>query len=143
MDRHVNKLWSAGYLSFHQPLPASDQISPLYILDNEIRDSTIHDWILQQKPDAIITIHAEVLQWLKKNPWAEKDIVLAGLDISPVWGNCPGILQKPRILGAAAIDLLAGQLQRNEQGLPREPITLMMEGEWRDGRSPWPPLRHS
>ncbi len=133
MDRHVDRLWSAGYLVFHQSLPTSDRVPPLYLPGEAVSDPVMRRWIGQRKPDAIVTVNIEVLHWLKENAssigW---NILLTGLDLSPAWGNCAGVLQKPRKLGAAAIDLLTGQLHRNEQGLPDEPITVMIEGEWQD-----------
>lgn len=45
----------------------------------------------------------------------------------------PGVDQMPDRVAAAAIDIIMGQLTRNERGLPSQPRTLLVPGEWRDG----------
>jgi LacI family transcriptional regulator len=37
-------------------------------------------------------------------------------------------------VAAAAVDLVVGQLRRNERGLPEEPCTLWLEGRWQEAR---------
>jgi LacI family transcriptional regulator len=134
MDRHVNKLWTAGYLAFHQRLPASERIAPLYLSEHRFPGALLQRWVDRHKPDAIVTMHIELWEWWNASTAAQRrDITVTSLDWSKNWGHCPGIFQKPRTLGAAAVDLLSGQLNRNEHGLPEEPITLMLEGEWRSG----------
>ncbi len=137
MDRHVDMLWSAGFLAFQQLLPPSDRVAPLYMPGWTVSGPMIRPWIERKKPDAIVAANIEFLHWMKENSASlPRDILLASLDFSPAWGNCPGVLQKPRALGAAAIDLLTAQLHRNEPGLPAEPVTLMTEGEWHAGDMP-------
>ncbi len=38
--------------------------------------------------------------------------------------------EKPQLIGAAAIDLIIGQIQRNETGIPTDPKVVMLEGRW-------------
>jgi LacI family transcriptional regulator len=136
MDRQVNKLWTAGYLAFHQGLPAAQRIPPLYLPDYSFPDRPIRGWIERHKPDAIVTMHLELWQWWKEKMAASgRDLLITSLDLSPLWEGCPGISQKPRTLGAAAMDMLTGQLNRNERGLPAEPLTVMIEGEWKPPHS--------
>ena len=36
-------------------------------------------------------------------------------------------------MAAAAVDLVAAQLNRNERGLPKSERTTLIQAEWRDG----------
>jgi LacI family transcriptional regulator len=38
-------------------------------------------------------------------------------------------------LGAAAVELLTGQLTRGELGLPADPRVVLVEGRWVEGRT--------
>ncbi len=44
----------------------------------------------------------------------------------------PGMDQKNEAIGAALVDLVVGQLNRNERGLPRDPKTVLIKGEWQE-----------
>ncbi len=44
-----------------------------------------------------------------------------------------GIRQNNEQVSAAAIDLVIGQLQRHERGLPKCPKIMLVEGKWVDG----------
>jgi len=74
---------------------------------------------------------------LASNPSIKFLIANAGLDIPSatlLWtkgAGMPGIDQKLEETAAAAIDLVVGQLRRNELGLPETPRFVMVEGVWR------------
>lgn len=44
----------------------------------------------------------------------------------------PYLDEKPALVGAAAVDLIIGQIQRNETGIPADPKVVMVEGRWID-----------
>jgi hypothetical protein len=63
-----------------------------------------------------------------------RDCGFADLDINDqVDGDCSGIRQNYAQVAAAAIDLVVGQIQRNERGLPEFPKVVLVEGSWVDG----------
>ncbi len=41
-----------------------------------------------------------------------------------------GVNENPDLLGSAAVDMVVGQLQRNEQGIPPFEKTLLIKGTW-------------
>ncbi|MBC8126881.1 MAG: LacI family DNA-binding transcriptional regulator, partial [Gloeobacteraceae cyanobacterium ES-bin-144] len=58
MDRKVNRLWSSGFLGTRHLLPKAEWVEPLYLenLEEEHR-GVFMDWVKQEKPDAILTMH--------------------------------------------------------------------------------------
>jgi hypothetical protein len=46
-----------------------------------------------------------------------------------------GILQNDRLVGATAVDVLAGMLQRNEHGLPGIITCTLVDGTWQPGKT--------
>jgi hypothetical protein len=49
-------------------------------------------------------------------------------DLSGVWQN-------GQLTGAMAVDTLISMVERNERGLPSQATTLMLEGQWNEGRT--------
>lgn len=45
--------------------------------------------------------------------------------------NMMGIDTRPEKMGAAAVELVVGQIHRNERGSPQIPHTLLLDGIWR------------
>jgi LacI family transcriptional regulator len=84
-------------------------------------------WYKKIRPEGLVCFHpyfftlltdpASVkcasLDWKKENPF-------------------PGIDQKPAMVAAAAIDLITGQIYRNETGLPATARVVMVASSWRD-----------
>jgi hypothetical protein len=47
--------------------------------------------------------------------------------------NISGVDPRPDLIGAAAVDLLVGQLARYERGVPGNARIVMLEGDWVPG----------
>jgi len=89
------------------------------------------NWMKAHKPDAMIISDIALLEWFKDiRVRIPEDMGVVPLE------NYPGYAcldQKPGMVGAAAIDLIIGLIQRNETGLPADPKVVMVEGAWVDG----------
>jgi LacI family transcriptional regulator len=44
--------------------------------------------------------------------------------------GAPAIDTRPDKMGAAAVELVVGQIHRNERGSPQIPHTLLLDGIW-------------
>jgi LacI family transcriptional regulator len=88
-------------------------------------------WIATHKPDVMVISDIALLEWFKETGIRiPEDMGVVPLE------NYPGYAcldQKPGMVGAAAIDLIIGMIQRNETGLPVDPKTVMLEGAWLEG----------
>ncbi|HBR94211.1 MAG TPA: hypothetical protein DEA90_08610 [Opitutae bacterium] len=63
------------------------------------------------------------------------DLAYADLDLdfeNPAYNGISGIDQNSNMLGIAAVDLLMSGIQRNENGVPKIPLTIQVEGSWQD-----------
>jgi hypothetical protein len=60
---------------------------------------------------------------------------LVHLDWSPDLAPLAGLDSDPEMLGEAAIDLLIGQLQANELGIPKHEKIVAVRGHWVAGKS--------
>lgn len=123
----VNDLWLAGALLTRQHNPCC----PLQVfLYNEATLPDVPAWAAQQRLQAILTDNPLPLRtiWASHSGAIPVDFVTLNWIQNETRG--PGINQRPDAIGAAAIDLLLGLLQRGEFGIPRIPVTSMVDGEW-------------
>ena len=91
-------------------------------------------WFKRNKPDAVISVNPDVVSWLRStmaNRNMPGQVGSALLNWHVHYGDIAGADQNDHLVGVAAVDILLGQLQRNERGLPADPNHLI-KSSWRD-----------
>lgn len=128
--------WEAGFVVGGELLGYENLAKPLYV-DDWKDVSRILGWLEREKPDVIITPAADVLtSTLSEAGWKiPEDIGLALLACPQMGDRCSGVFQNGRMIGALAVDALISMVERNERGLPEQATTLMVEGQWNEGRT--------
>jgi len=88
-------------------------------------------WLDRYQPDSMIVAYPPALTWLEE---AQKSlpVVLRMVQDVPEHSKYPGIFQDFKRLGQVTAEQLIGQLQRNEVGIPRDPLQTTITGSWRD-----------
>lgn len=128
--------WQGAFYAWQSE---SGPASPDAILQIRSDDERLfRSWMKRYRPDAIIFGGAPVHSWIKAMGLsAPRDLGLVALCVagSPSGVEVARVIEKPEVVGAAAIDLVVEQLQRNECGLPRDPKEVAITGEWADGPS--------
>ncbi len=88
-------------------------------------------WMRQATPDGIICIHTEVKEWVGRlGLRVPEDLALAHLDLNDQMPGWAGMNQNSELVGAAAVDLVIGQLHRNESGSPLHAKCLLVQSDW-------------
>lgn len=87
-------------------------------------------WVKKAAPDAIITNSAHFFDWADEAGFHPPETVFAGLSPSHKRSDLFYINQNPQQVGAAAIDLIIGQIHRNERGLPSMPKRVLVASSW-------------
>ena len=124
--------WLGGFLVWQQSQPASRRL-PVNLLP-ALTAETFLDWFGHHRPDAVISVNPDVAIWLRTtNHRVPEDVGVALLDWHDNYGDIAGADQNSRLAGSAAVDILLGQLRRNERGIPAHPHTLLIESSWREG----------
>jgi len=126
--------WIAGYLGAQWR--HGDETIPPLLYDSYSDNSAFLRWFDAHRPDAVIGIWPDhPLAWLREHGVrVPRQVAYATLDLlGDQVGRLAGIRQNNYGLGMAAMDLLAGQLFRNETGIPPHPATIIVEGSWMDG----------
>jgi DNA-binding LacI/PurR family transcriptional regulator len=131
----------AGYL-IEQQLDATLVPVPGF-LDYEPGDSRRPDYaqklsvyLRKNRIDALVTSDYEILETLAQQGFKVPDqLGVAGLSLPSRDTPMAGIVEDSPRVGAVAMDLLVGMVQRGERGVPTTPIRTHLEGTWHDGRS--------
>ncbi len=133
VDNRVSKRFSGGYYSRQSTLPFQNCV-PKCERDAE---ESFKSWLNQYRPDVILTLNSQILGWVESMGLkVPEDIGVVHLDkdAGMAWA---GMQQNNRDLGRAAVDMLIGQLHRNEYGIPPFQKGLLITSTW----SPGPTVR--
>jgi DNA-binding LacI/PurR family transcriptional regulator len=127
--------WEAAYLLAQKASGEPGPPAPLLV--GEWDADTVLRWLDREKPDVVI---GPVIGKLEKIIRASgrripEDIGMIGLVVQEESDWLSGILQDGEIIGAVALDLLIGLIERNETGVPAHPITHTMPGRWNPGQT--------
>ena len=139
--------WYTGYLECQDQVPRECRI-PVFAGDNLPRESRIPEfagahgnsdvhifrkWLKKWQPDVLLTLTGKEREWLNTMGLRiPEDIGLACLS-QPTATNYAGVDEKGDEVGAAALELVAAKIARNEYGPPFHPKVTMIEGRWVDG----------
>jgi LacI family transcriptional regulator len=97
-------------------------------------------WVKREKPDVMITLLQEdqLAQLAERGIRAPEDLGVVSLSVHRPGSRLSGIRQNVGLIGHVAAEKLIDLVERNETGVPADPITLTIEGKWHPGRT----LRH-
>ncbi|MDR1281629.1 MAG: LacI family transcriptional regulator [Opitutaceae bacterium] len=133
-DERTHHYWRAGWLAARE-VYGGEPVDLLCVREEFPSLGEVRDWLEQTKPDAVISPAGMWLSAIRKNGYAVPErIAYASLDVMPAQvGHIAGIWQDNRRIGANAVDILSGQLFRNETGLSSTPVATLIDGAWLDG----------
>lgn len=136
--------WEAGVLMAARMYANLDLAAPLYVSDHTA-PSAVVDWLHRERPDVIIAPSVDVVPNLisvvQHAGWrVPHDIGFVALACPELGAFASGVYQNGRMIGALAADTLIALVERNERGLPSQATTLMVEGQWNEGKTLRAPL---
>lgn len=134
LDSRFDFAWEAGTTIVNNSLPRSKQIAPLII--EQISPKALEAWLAKNRPDAVI----DGVGWLedyfkKQGVKIPEELGLVSLQADGGPGSAATVRPDWPALGAAALDVVAEQLIRNERGIPAKPRTVLIEAEWVHGHT--------
>jgi LacI family transcriptional regulator len=129
--------WEAGVLIAQREHPELHPVEPLLLNDWNEAPEALREWNARHRPDVIISPSAEALQPVLVNQGlaVPGKVGLVSLACADPGSSCSGIFQNGKLIGATAIDVLIGMVERHERGLPEQATTLMVEGVWNPGQT--------
>lgn len=134
IDDILEKRFLGGYSVAQTSLPLDARLPPCHY--DPKGEHTFRHWVEVHRPDVILTLHPEIRLWMKKMGLrAPNDIGLVHLDWTPAMDTWAGIRQNHDQIGFAAVNLVIGQLQRAESGVPPFQKCIVIRGTWVPGPS--------
>ena len=132
VDDIVENKFTAGFCAAQKRLSLEQSI-PLFDLQPGAR-KRFESWLERYRPEVILTIHTEVKEWVSSlGLRVPEDIGLVQLDKSSETHEWAGMQQNSELVGRSAIDMLIGQLHRNESGLPPFQKSMLINSTWSAG----------
>lgn len=140
-DTRSRHYWLAAALAASR-LHGGASIPPLMLADPP-NEGAFQRWFKKVRPDAIIGNHPDyALEWLGKcGASVPQDVSYASLD-TLAGSGVAGMRQAWGEIFTTAVDMLAGELARNEFGPPDKPKIMLVDGYWEDGRTVMPRMPH-
>ncbi len=133
-DRRNDFNWTTAYAGHQIALPVKERI-PIFYLDGNDQ-AKFSKWLKTWKPEVILAGNSLILETLAMEGLSVPgDVGVAILDYSSVDKGAAGIDQQPELVGAAAMDMIVAQINRNERGIPASPRQITTEGLWIPGKS--------
>ncbi len=134
MDEHANHFWLAGYQTF-QSLTGRPCRIPHFITADWSKSSFLR-WFRRWRPEAIITINDDIVNWLEESGVrVPADVSCATLYWKEDRPHLSGYYQNHEMIASGAVDLVVSQLNRNEQGLPESEKSMLIQAVWKEGRT--------
>jgi LacI family transcriptional regulator len=134
-DARVDHAWLAAYLLQQQELPERDRV-PALILRAGQGARQFAAWRARHQPEVVLFTDLPVPAWLaEQKVRVPRDLGLVHLDWSEEMAPLAGVDLDVEALGAAAVDLLVGQLHAHERGVPRREKIVAVSGRWVPGSS--------
>ena len=136
-EERVSSLWGAAYDYNQRRLAAAGRIEPL-VYEGEADSVRLREWVSATKPDALINALPNVYELMTElGIKAPRDLGFVHLDLPQHLrkaGVC-GIDQLSETVGAYTLELVANQIYTDTSGIPKHPVTQLVEGVWVDGRT--------
>lgn len=121
--------WLGAYLGW-QRLKKPEERTDAYISTSWDKEDFMR-WVRKTAPDAIITNSAHFFDWTAEAGVRPPKTAFASLSPASKQTDVTcHINQNPAQVGAAAIDLIIGQIHRNERGLPTLPKRVLVGSSW-------------
>jgi LacI family transcriptional regulator len=137
LDRLVEGRFSGAMLTAQQALPASRRLPAFTQLDRARTDRALfHRWFDQHKPDVLLSLYNILFPWLKERSLrVPQDVGIIQLEWRESHADISGMNQHNDAVGEAAVDMVVGQIHRNETGIPAFPRATLIGASWVEGQS--------
>lgn len=122
-DRWIREQVPCEILLYHFPSP------------DERERPGIAAWLKQHRPDVVL---GEDIAWktICELGWRiPQDVAFMSVDWSPEFPLIGGMNQHHELHGALAVDIVVGQVNQNQRGLPAAPGASLVPCGWEDGLS--------
>ena len=137
IDRLVEWRFSGAMLTAQQSLPAVRRV-PAFMQPQQDRadGKPFQRWFDRHRPDVLLSLYNIVFPWLKAGGRrVPQDVGVIQLEWRASHPEIAGMNQHNDTVGEAAVDMVVGQIHRNETGIPNFPRATLIGASWVEGES--------
>jgi len=118
---------------FQLSLPKEMQV-PHYI-EKVVTKEGFYEWLDTHQPELVVAGFDELYEWMVERGYSVPEDI--GLVRPQVCGirKLSGMAFDHQAVGAAAVDLIAGQMNRNERGVPKQKKQVFITAAWNPGET--------
>jgi LacI family transcriptional regulator len=131
-DERVFRKWTAA-MAWHNVVVGRARAVPA-LVGPSIQRKNFLAWFRRHRPDAVIGQQQMIVTWIRESGLRVPEQV--GY-CHPSWSDsnkrCAAVDQQPFVVGRAAIEMVVGQIHRNERGIPQHPTILEVQPSWVEG----------
>lgn len=137
IDLLVEGRFSGAMLTAQKLLPAARRVPAFLEIQPARNDPKLFPhWLDRHRPDVLLSLYNVVFPWLKTHGWrVPQDVGVIQLEWRASHPEIAGFNQHNDIVGEAAVDMVVGQIHRNESGVPAFPRATLIGATWVDGGS--------
>lgn len=137
-DHYTQYAFSSRFLLYQSTIPPRHRLPLLYRPtledDREVNLAKLERWFHAHRPDVILGVGPQVLEWLiQLGISVPHDVAFVDLCLPNTDGTCAGIFEMPEIIAASAVDLVIEQIHHNQRGVPHFAKSVTIDGKWIDG----------
>ncbi|MFA5264365.1 MAG: LacI family DNA-binding transcriptional regulator [Opitutaceae bacterium] len=124
----------AGYLFEQNNDSPKDRLAPYQ--DTPPNLTSFREWLVRQKPDALITAQSPVPAFLRKlGVTIPDELGVALVSVTDKAGSFAGINEGCETIGGVAVEFLTSLVEHGYRGLPDNPQRLHLQAAWQEGTS--------
>lgn len=128
------KEWLGGYLACQQWVPPKRRLAPFLGSPNEASPGEFAAWYQRWKPDVLLCLWGEEMQWIKTMGLSFDELAIVCLN-RPADSVFSGVEENNERVGEMLCDAVVNQLTHNEHGFPAYSRTLHIKGTWKEGQT--------
>lgn len=130
--RMTDYIMMSAFLMFQHGLKKAEGV-PVE-MPEEWTEDVFMKWFERHRPEAVVGTVRPAREWLaKRGVHCPRDVGLVSFDWDEERQDFAAVDQSASAVGAAAVDVVLGQMRRNERGIPEIPQTLLVDSVWRAG----------
>lgn len=133
-DHRSLNLMSSSFWNEQRSLPKADRVALL--IDKVLTPKIVCQWLEKHRPDVVIADWPRVCEWIVESGVKVPGEV--GFALASVRNPEPcysGMSENPEVIGACAADLLVDLINRGERGVPKYPISMLIDGDIHEGKT--------
>lgn len=136
-NRHTGRQYEAAFRLQMADWPRSERVPPLVTTEpasEAEQERALVEWVGRHRPDVVLSSLGQAVDWLRRaGKRVPQDIGVAHLWLSDDTVDWSGVDPDLEAVGAAAVDMLIGQIQANACGHPPKVHRLCFLGRWEKG----------